>query len=75
MRLWPIPGWILDTAARLNLGLANITGKAPMLTPAKLRELRHPDWVADNRQITALTGWIPRTGLLQGLDQLRKTAL
>jgi nucleoside-diphosphate-sugar epimerase len=75
VRLWPIPGWILDTAARLNLSLANITGKAPMLTPAKLRELRHPDWVTDNRQITALTGWVPHTSLRQGLDQLRKAAL
>ena len=36
----------------LNLRLARITGKAPMLTPPKLRELRHADWVVDNRTIT-----------------------
>ena len=75
VRLWPVPAWLLDTAARLNLGLASVTGKAPMLTPAKLRELRHPDWVADNREITTLTGWAPLTSLRQGLDQLRKAAL
>ncbi len=75
VRLWPVPAWLLDTAARLNLSLAGVTGKAPMLTPAKLRELRHPDWVADNREISRLTGWAPVTSLRQGLDQLRKAAL
>lgn len=75
VRLWRVPTWLLDSAARLNVSLAGITGKAPMLTPPKLRELRHPDWVADNREITAMTGWSPQTSLLEGLDQISKAEL
>jgi nucleoside-diphosphate-sugar epimerase len=75
VRLWQVPYWLLDSAARLNLTLAGITGRAPMLTPPKLRELRHPDWVVDNREITAMTGWTPRTSLRKGLDQISKAEL
>ena len=42
-----------------------------MLTPPKLRELRHTDWVADNDAITAATGWTPVVGLREGLEQLK----
>ena len=41
-----------------------------MLTPAKLRELRHRDWVVDNRQISADTGWKPRLSLEAGLKAM-----
>lgn len=60
--------------AGVNLRLARITGRAPMLTPAKLRELRHPDRVVDN-QTMAATGWIPKINLQQGLEALRNSAL
>lgn len=75
VRLWPVPTWLLDGVARVNIGLARITGRAAMLTPAKLRELRHGDWVADNEAITAATGWTPKIGLKQGLDQVFKAEL
>jgi nucleoside-diphosphate-sugar epimerase len=75
VRLWRLPGWLLDAVAAGNLRLARITGKAPMLTPPKLRELRHPDWVVDNRGITRVTGWTPQTGLKKGLEELRNSAL
>jgi nucleoside-diphosphate-sugar epimerase len=42
-----------------------------MLTPGKLRELRHPDWVVDNHEITAATGWQPKIRLSEGLEELR----
>lgn len=70
VRLWPVPGWLLDAVARVNLWAAGLTGRAPMLTPAKLRELRHPDWVVDNREISEITGWKPQTGLAEGLSTL-----
>jgi hypothetical protein len=38
-----------------------------MLTPEKLRELRHPDWVCDNEAISVALGWQPRIGLAAGL--------
>jgi hypothetical protein len=71
VRVWPVPRWLLDGLAALNSGAAGITGRAPMLTPAKLRELRHEDWVADNRAITSATGWGPEIGLRAGLATLK----
>lgn len=75
VRLLQIPRWLLDGVAAVNSRLAAITGRAPMLTPPKLRELRHPDWVVDNAAIHAATGWTPRVTLPQGLDQLKLPAL
>jgi nucleoside-diphosphate-sugar epimerase len=75
VRLWQVPGWLLDSVAWANLRSARLTGRSPMLTPPKLRELRHRDWVADNTLITASTGWGPLIGLREGLEQLRKAEL
>ncbi len=67
VRVWEIPRRPLDLIARANAGLAAWTGRAPMLTPYKLRELRHPDWSCDNRAIAAALGWEPRVRLAEGL--------
>lgn len=75
VRLWRVPSWLLNAAARLNVMLAGITGSAPMLTPPKLRELRHPNWVADNQAITTATGWTPHVSLQEGLLEIRNSAL
>jgi 2-alkyl-3-oxoalkanoate reductase len=75
VRLLQIPHWLLDGVAALNGWLAAITGRAPMLTPPKVRELRHNNWVADNTAIFAATGWTPSVELLQGLEQLKLPAL
>ena len=55
--------------------LAARSGRLPMLTPPKLNELRHPDWVFDNAEIHAATGWEPQIQLEQGLDLLKIPAL
>jgi 2-alkyl-3-oxoalkanoate reductase len=75
VRLWCVPHWLLDGVAALNSRIAAVTGRAPMLTPPKLRELRHPDWVVDNDAITTATGWTPRVGLREGLEQLKISKL
>ena len=75
VRLWCIPRWLLTGVAGLNSNIARITGKAPMLTPPKLRELRHHDWVVDNDAITSATGWTPAVGLREGLKQLKISTL
>ena len=75
VRLWQIPQWLLNSIAALNSKLAGITGNAPMLTPPKVRELRHRDWVVDNTAIFAATGWTPSVELQQGLQQLKLPAL
>lgn len=71
VRLVRLPGPLLDAVARANLALSRALNYAPMLTPAKLRELRHPNWVANNDDITAVTGWRPRVRLAKGLEELR----
>jgi len=70
VRLWRVPGPLLDAVATANSALARLTGRAPMLTPPKLRELRHPDWVVDNGAIAAATGWEPALDLAAGLAGL-----
>jgi len=62
-----IPAWLLNVPARLNTRLSSLLGYAPMLTPEKLRELRHPDWVCDNREVSELLGWRPSVTLRDGL--------
>ena len=71
VRLIRLPGPLLDVLARANLALSRALNYAPMLTPAKLRELRHPNWVANNDDITSATGWRPRVRLSKGLQELK----
>jgi nucleoside-diphosphate-sugar epimerase len=73
VRLVRLPGPLLDMLARANLALSRVLGYAPMLTPGKLRELRHPNWVVDNAEITAATGWRPKVRLSQGLEEVRNS--
>ena len=47
----PLPAPLLKSLAAMNVTTARLIGYAPMLTPGKVRELRHPDWVADNSGI------------------------
>jgi len=63
----PLPAVLLQSIALINVALARLIGYAPMLTPGKVRELRHPDWVADNSALTAAIGWQPVFSLEQGL--------
>lgn len=53
-----------------NLILTNIFGGSPILTPGKVRELTHSNWVADNNLLSHETGWTPKVSLDEGL---RKT--
>ncbi len=66
VRRVPVPAAALKVAAALNLALA-VTGYRPMLTPGKVRELRHPDWVCDNAPFHEATGWRPEVGLEEAL--------
>lgn len=67
MRPLPVPRMALDVAARVNWWSAATLGYAPMLTPAKVRELRHPDWVCGWRELAAALDWQPRVALAEGL--------
>tara|TARA_R110001592_G_scaffold336960_1_gene622767 strand:- start:31419 stop:32300 length:882 start_codon:yes stop_codon:yes gene_type:complete len=75
VRLWQVPPWLLDCVAWINVQSARLTGRAPMLTPPKLRELRHSDWVVGNEAIAKMTSWQPEIGLQKGLEMLRKAEI
>ena len=38
-----------------------------MLTPGKVREISHPDWLCDSHDFAEATGWRAAVGLEQGL--------
>jgi nucleoside-diphosphate-sugar epimerase len=69
VRLLRVPGWALDFPAWLNRHASRLFGYAPMLTPEKLRELRHVDWVCDHTALHAATGWRPQVQLEEGLNR------
>jgi nucleoside-diphosphate-sugar epimerase len=62
-----IPLVMVKLVAALNLLAARTIGYAPMLTPGKVRELSHPDWVCDNAALNSATGWSPQVLLPEGL--------
>jgi nucleoside-diphosphate-sugar epimerase len=67
-----VPLSLLSLSANINQVLSRLRGKHPMLTPGKIRELNHPDWVCDNQEITAQTGWQPKVCLGEGLKRTMK---
>jgi nucleoside-diphosphate-sugar epimerase len=62
-----IPATVLNAVAGINVFLARNIGYTPMLTPGKVRELTHPDWVCDNTEFQTATGWQPRFSFEEGL--------
>jgi 2-alkyl-3-oxoalkanoate reductase len=67
-----VPLAVLRTVSFLNLHAARIFRYAPMFTPGKLRELRHADWVCDNKAFTRETRWTPQVLLEEGLRRTLK---
>lgn len=70
VRRVPVPAALLYVLAGLNLGLATMMGYAPMLTPGKVREIRHPNWACDNTPLTTTLGWEPSIDLATALRTL-----
>ncbi len=62
-----IPPFILNFLAVLNLASAKTVGYQPMLTPGKVRELRHTNWVCNNQKLNRETGWKPKISINEGL--------
>jgi len=65
----PVPVAMIQLIATINLCLARLLNYSPMLTPGKVRELRHPDWVCDISRLTAILGWKPSQRLQDTLKQ------
>lgn len=62
-----VPPVLLRCAGRINLRWSAGRGRMPMLTPGKVRELTHPDWVCDDGPLRATTGWCPQVRLEAGM--------
>lgn len=62
-----IPRIALDAAAHINSAVSRIAGYLPMLTPGKVRELCHDDWVCNNSDFSCITQWVPEIELREGL--------
>ena len=62
-----IPAFLLNFLAVLNQTSAKAIGYQPMLTPGKVRELRHVNWVCDNQKLSRETGWKPQVPINEGL--------
>jgi len=67
LRALRVPLALLRAAAAGNLLLAQLCGTLPMLTPGKVRELTHPDWVCHDAPLREATGWTPRIHLEAGM--------
>lgn len=66
-----IPDPLIRSIASANLRLARLFHYSPMLTPGKVNELQHPDWVCDNAPlIHELPGWHPSIRLQDVLSEV-----
>lgn len=59
-----VPQVLVGAAAGLN----SLRRSAQILTPAKVRELFHSDWVAHDRSLAAATGFAARYDLIEGFS-------
>ncbi|WP_337287529.1 NAD-dependent epimerase/dehydratase family protein [Candidatus Methylomirabilis sp.] len=62
-----VPELIMNIIAWLNKMVASMIGYAPMFTPGKVREFRHPDWTCDSIPFSRVSGWTPKVRLEEGL--------
>lgn len=70
VRVLALPGLAVRTAGAVGLATARLSGRPALLSPGKVRELRHPDWVCDNRALTDRIDWQPTTTLAGSLATL-----
>lgn len=61
---------LLQAVAAINLGTSRIFGHIPMISPGKVRELTHPDWVCRDNERYSIPGWQPQRSLDRALVEL-----
>jgi nucleoside-diphosphate-sugar epimerase len=67
VRKLAIPRGLLHGLSVVSHHWARLTGTAPMLTPGKVRELTHADWVCDNAEVSRALDWAPQIEFAEGL--------
>jgi nucleoside-diphosphate-sugar epimerase len=63
----PVPVSLLKLAAAANVVASRVAGYDPMLTPGKVREITHPNWLCDSHDFVNAMGWQPAVRLEEGL--------
>lgn len=61
-----MPRWLLWAPSVLSQAWARLFGKLPLITPGKLRELYHDDWVCRSDLPSCMGGWQARTPMSEG---------
>ena len=69
-RCFSLPRGLISIVSQINLKAAKLFGYQPMLTPGKVQELFHSDWVSDNSKITQAIDWQPETSFHEGMKHL-----
>lgn len=70
VRTVAVPPALLCLFARSNLALSFLLGRQPLLSPGKVRELTHRDWVSGDNLGAAIPDWNPRRRLETALVDL-----
>ncbi len=71
VRCIKVPISLVRMVAQTNLILANLFRYSPMLTPKKVKELEHSNWLCDNSPLLkAMPDWKPKISLREALPQL-----
>ncbi len=63
-----VPVALLKCLAHANLLLARTFRYRAMLTPGKVNEITHDNWVCDNTPLTNCLGWKPEISLSDAID-------
>jgi nucleoside-diphosphate-sugar epimerase len=61
-----LPRPVAAAVARVAAGASRLTGGDPLLAPAKVAELYHPDWVCRGPSLATLTPWRARIRFAEG---------
>ena len=71
VRCIQIPDLLMRSIAFLNLRLSQVLHYSPMLTPGKVNELQHNNWVCDNAPLRdAIPNWRPKIRLHDVLPEV-----
>lgn len=62
-----VPRMVMRLIAGIDSRLAGLTGRAATVTPEKVNELYHEDWVCRENLVADFTGWRPKVDLDEGM--------
>lgn len=62
----PVPRPALWLAGHISVVKCQLLGGVPRISPGKVRELCHIDWVCRNNPLAEQTDWVPEVGVNEG---------